>query len=55
MPSYYSACDTNASCSVWEGFGLPFIEAAACGKPSVGFAGIPGLEVLAQKGLRFKS
>ena len=44
MPSYYSACDTNASCSVWEGFGLPFIEAAACGKPSVGFAGIPGLE-----------
>lgn len=51
MPSFYSACDVNASCTYWEGFGLPFIEAAACGKPSVGFAGIPGLEVLAEKGL----
>lgn len=53
MPDYYSACDIHTSCSIWEGFGLPFIEAAACGKPSIGFAGIPGLEVLSRdSGLR---
>jgi len=51
LPPYYSACDACASCSEWEGFGLPFIEAAACEKPSVGFDCIPSILDLAKLGL----
>ena len=51
LPPYYSACDVCASCSEWEGFGIPFIEAAACGKPSVGFDCIPSISDLANLGL----
>lgn len=33
----------SVSCSMFEGFGMPFVEAAACGVPSVGFrvGGVP--------------
>jgi len=51
LPPYYSACDVCTSCSEWEGFGLPFIEAAACGKPSVGSDCIPSILDLAKLGL----
>ena len=51
LQPYYSACDVCASCSEWEGFGLPFIEAAASGKPSVGFDCIPSILDLAKLGL----
>ena len=35
MPYIYSACDIYAAPSRLEGFGMPHIEAGACGKPVV--------------------
>ncbi len=35
LPNYYNACDLFVTASEWEGFGLPIIEAFACGKPVV--------------------
>jgi len=35
LPAYYAACDIYATCSLWETFHLPAIEAQACGKPIV--------------------
>ncbi|MHB8442765.1 MAG: glycosyltransferase family 4 protein [Patescibacteria group bacterium] len=37
LPDYYKACNIYSTCSIWEGFNLPIIEAEACGKPSVAF------------------
>ena len=37
LPKIYASCDVFCSPSLWEGFGMPFIEASACGKPCVGF------------------
>jgi glycosyltransferase involved in cell wall biosynthesis len=31
LPLWYSACDCMCTPSLWEGFGIVFIEAAACG------------------------
>jgi glycosyltransferase involved in cell wall biosynthesis len=33
----YQECGFFASASKWEGFGLIFLEAAACAKPSIGY------------------
>jgi glycosyltransferase involved in cell wall biosynthesis len=33
----YQNCSFFVSSSRWEGFGLIFLEAAACGKPSIGY------------------
>jgi len=35
LPNYYAACDIYASCSLWETFHLPALEAQSCGKPVV--------------------
>lgn len=37
LSRYYAASDIYVSASRWESFGLPFIEAMACGKPVIGF------------------
>lgn len=43
LPAYYRGADVFASGTQWEGFGLPFVEAQACGTPVIGFnkASIP--------------
>jgi glycosyltransferase involved in cell wall biosynthesis len=35
MPYLYSACDIYAAPSRLEGFGMPQVEAGACGKPVI--------------------
>ncbi|MCK4387778.1 MAG: glycosyltransferase family 4 protein, partial [Dehalococcoidia bacterium] len=37
LPLYYAACDVYASCSRWETYNLPLVEAQACRKPVVAF------------------
>lgn len=37
LPKYYAACDIFISSTFWEGFGLPFVEVMATGKPVIGF------------------
>jgi GT2 family glycosyltransferase/glycosyltransferase involved in cell wall biosynthesis len=38
MPLAYSAADLFVTCSHWEGFGLPLLEAQRFGRPSVAYA-----------------
>ncbi|NIP84987.1 MAG: glycosyltransferase [Planctomycetales bacterium] len=35
MPDYYRQIHIYANASAWEGFGFPFLEAAACGRAVV--------------------
>ena len=37
LPPHYAACDVYVTCSLWEGFDIPIVEASCCGKPSVAF------------------
>ena len=37
MPAIFSACDIYITCSHWEGFDLPLVEAQSFGKPVVAF------------------
>jgi 1,2-diacylglycerol 3-alpha-glucosyltransferase len=37
LPFYYTACDVYATCTLWESFNLPLVEAQACGKRVVAF------------------
>jgi len=51
LPSYYAACDVCATCSLWETFNIPVIEAQACGKPVVAFNMGPHPEVINENGI----
>ena len=46
MPYLYSACDIYAAPSRLEGFGMPQVEAGACGKPVLGMAAMGMLDTL---------
>jgi glycosyltransferase involved in cell wall biosynthesis len=46
MPYLYSACDIYAAPSRLEGFGMPQVEAGACGKPVVGIAAMAMLDTM---------
>jgi len=35
MPIIYSSCDVYTTCTKWEGFDLPVVEAQSFGKPSI--------------------
>jgi len=37
LPHYYAACDIYTTCSFWEGFDIPIVEASYAGKPTVCF------------------
>ncbi len=53
LPYYYAACDVYVTCSLWEGFDIPIIEAEAAGKPSVAF-GIGSHSEVLKKGVLVK-
>jgi glycosyltransferase involved in cell wall biosynthesis len=38
LPKYYAASDIFVWATMWEGFGLPFTEAMASGKPVIGYS-----------------
>jgi glycosyltransferase involved in cell wall biosynthesis len=46
LPYYYASCDAYVSSSIWESFGLPVLEAMACGKPIVGPLGTSCQEIV---------
>jgi starch synthase len=46
MPSLLAACDIYAAPSRLEGFGMPQVEAGACGRPVIGIKAMAMLETL---------
>lgn len=54
LPYYYAACDIYATCSLFEGFNMPLIEAQMCGKPVIAFDAGPHREVI-KRGVLVKS
>ncbi len=51
MPFIYHLGDIFISCSHWEGFGMPMLEAQACGLPALGYNICSHPEVVANKNL----
>jgi 1,2-diacylglycerol 3-alpha-glucosyltransferase len=51
LPYYYASCDVYATCTLWEGYNLPIVEAQACGKPVIAFNLGPHPEVIDGKGV----
>lgn len=49
MPSIYHLGDIFISCSHWEGFGMPMLEAQACGLPALGYNICSHPEVVSNK------
>lgn len=49
MPFVYQLGDIFISCSHWEGFGMPMLEAQACGLPVLGYNMCSHPEVVANK------
>lgn len=48
IPSYFASCDLYVTASRWELFGLPILEAMACGKPVVASSIPPHAELLSE-------
>ncbi len=48
LPYYYASCDVYVTASRWELFGLPLLEAMACGKPVVASSITSHAELLAK-------
>jgi glycosyltransferase involved in cell wall biosynthesis len=46
LPYFYGSCDAYVTASRWELFGLPLLEAMACGKPVVASSIPPHVELL---------
>jgi 1,2-diacylglycerol 3-alpha-glucosyltransferase len=46
LPYYYADCDLYVTCSLWEGFNRPLVEAQMCGKAVVAFDIGPHREVV---------
>jgi len=50
IAKYYAACNVYATCTLWESFNLPLVEAQASGKPVVAFDIGPHPEVIDNNG-----
>jgi 1,2-diacylglycerol 3-alpha-glucosyltransferase len=46
LPYFYASCDAYVTASRWELFGLPLLEAMACGKPVLASSIPPHVELL---------
>lgn len=51
LPAYYCTSDLYATCTLWETFNIPIVEAQACGTPVVAFDLGPHPEVVDQCGV----
>ena len=51
LPLFYSASDVYVQPSIWEGFGLPILEAMACGTPVVSTTAASLPEIVGSAGL----
>lgn len=49
IPAFYNALDVYIHPSLWEGYGLPIIEAMACGKPVVAWKNRVGSELVSKE------
>ena len=49
IPSFYNALDIYIHPSLWEGYGLPMIEAMACGRPVVAWKTRIGSELITKE------
>jgi glycosyltransferase involved in cell wall biosynthesis len=53
MPYLMAACDVYAAPSRLEGFGMPQVEAGACGKPVIGIRAMAMLDTLVDRETAF--
>jgi 1,2-diacylglycerol 3-alpha-glucosyltransferase len=51
LPKYYATCNVYATCSLWESFNIPLVEAQASGKPAVAWDIGPHPEVIDANGI----